>query len=53
MNGEFEAKNRNQAINNAFNEWMPSNYNNYLEFKKDVKCSRVKIKVLDKWVDLK
>lgn len=52
MDGEFEAENRNQAINKAFNYWMPSDYDSYIDFKKDVTCSRVKIKVLDKWMKL-
>ena len=52
MDGEFEADSRNQAINQAFNEWIPADYENYIQFKKDVKCSRVKTKVLDKWVEI-
>ena len=52
MDGEFEADSRNQAINKAFNEWIPADYENYIQFKKDVKCSRVKTKVLDKWVEI-
>ena len=50
MDEAFEAENRNQAINKAFNDWLPSDYDNYIDFKKDVTCSRVKIKILDKWV---
>lgn len=52
MDDNFEAENRNQAISKAFNTWLPSDYDSYIDFKKDVTCSRVKIKVLDKWVKL-
>lgn len=52
LDGEFEAENRNQAILKAFNEWMLYEYDNYIEFKKDVTCSRVKTTVFDKWVNL-
>ena len=52
MDDNFEAENRNQAISKAFNTWLPSDYDSYIDFKKDVTCSRVKIKVLDKWMKL-
>jgi hypothetical protein len=52
MDDNFEAENRNQAISKAFNTWLPSDYDNYIDFKKDVTCSRVKIKVLDEWVKI-
>lgn len=49
MDGEFEAENRNKAIVKAFNEWLPCDYDNYLDFKKDMLCSRTRKLVLDKW----
>lgn len=52
LDGEFEAENRNKAILKAFNEWLPCDYDNYIDFKKDVTCCRAKTKVLDKWRQL-
>ena len=52
MDEVFAADNRNKAILKAFNTWIPYGYNNYIDFKKDMTCSRDKIKVLDKWKHL-
>ena len=52
LDEEFEADNRNQAINKAYKYWIPADYDTYLEFKKDVTCKRVKTQILDKWVTI-
>lgn len=49
LDGYFEAENRNKAIMKAFSDWLPAEYDNYIEFKKDITCSRKKETVFDKW----
>ena len=49
MDNAYEAENRNKAILLAFNDWIPEGYDNYIDFKKDILCSRAKELVLDKW----
>lgn len=53
MDGVYQAENRNKAILKAFNDWIPDDYDNYIEFKKDMLCSRSRKRVFDKWKDLK
>lgn len=53
MDEEYQAENRNKAINEAFNNWMPADYDSYIDFKKDVTCSRARKLVLNKWKTLK
>ena len=50
MDSVFTAVNRNQAIFQAFNYWLPCGYDNYIDFKSDVLCNRDKTQVLDRWV---
>lgn len=51
LDGFYEAENRNKAILKAYNDWIPADYNNYIEFKKDVTCRRKKETVFDRWSD--
>jgi len=49
LDGMFEAENRNKAILKAFKEWIPMDYDTYLDFKKDVTCSKKRETVFDGW----
>lgn len=53
LDGLFDAKTRSKSISDAFYEWMPSDYDNYIDFKKDVTCRRETTLILDRWKDLK